>query len=37
MWGLFSIDEIPAGGLVLEYTGEVLTKREGDKRGMEYD
>ena len=37
MWGLVSIDLIPAGSLVAEYTGEVLTKREGDKRGHFYD
>ena len=37
MWGLFALEEIPAGAYVLEYTGEVLTKKEGDKRGALYD
>lgn len=37
MWGIFSMDEIPSGALIMEYRGEVITKKEGDKRGFEYD
>jgi SET domain-containing protein len=37
MWGLFALEEIPAGAYVLEYVGEVLTAKEGDKRGRIYD
>jgi histone-lysine N-methyltransferase SUV39H len=37
MWGLFSMELIPAGAFVIEYTGEVLTAREGDARGRFYD
>jgi SET domain-containing protein len=37
MWGLFALEEIPAGAFVTQYTGEVLTKKEGDKRGAVYD
>jgi len=37
MWGLFAEEQIPAGAYVLEYRGEVLTKKEGDRRGMYYD
>ena len=37
MWGLVSLDEIPAGAFVVEYRGEVLTKKEGDRRGAIYD
>ena len=37
MWGLFALEDIPAGAFVLEYTGEVITKKEGDKRGKNYD
>lgn len=37
MWGLFAIDDIPAGAFIVEYRGEVITKKEGDKRGFEYD
>ena len=37
MWGLFSMELIPAGAFVMEYTGEVLTAREGDARGKFYD
>jgi [histone H3]-lysine9 N-trimethyltransferase SUV39H len=28
---------IPAGAFVVEYVGEILTAKEGDKRGKEYD
>lgn len=37
MWGLFTLEDIPAGAFILEYTGEVITKKEGDKRGKHYD
>lgn len=37
MWGLFSQELIPAGAFVVEYVGEVLTAKEGDKRGKTYD
>jgi SET domain-containing protein len=37
MWGLFTLEDIPAGAYVVEYTGEVLTAKEGDKRGKIYD
>eukprot|EP00347_Sterkiella_histriomuscorum_P020711 403336770 len=37
MWGLFTLEQIPAGAFVVEYLGEVLTAKEGDKRGKVYD
>jgi SET domain-containing protein len=37
MWGLFALEDIPAGAFILEYTGEVITKKEGDQRGKHYD
>jgi histone-lysine N-methyltransferase SUV39H len=37
MWGLFSLEMIPAGAFVMEYSGEILTAKEGDKRGKVYD
>lgn len=37
MWGLFALEDIPAGAFVLEYIGEIITKKEGDQRGKEYD
>ena len=37
MWGLFANEDIPKGAFILQYTGEVLTKREGDRRGVFYD
>ncbi|CDW79095.1 histone-lysine n-methyltransferase suv39h1 [Stylonychia lemnae] len=37
MWGLFSLELIPAGAYVVEYVGEVITAKEGDKRGKIYD
>lgn len=30
--GCFTLEDIPRGTLVLEYTGEVITKEEGDRR-----
>lgn len=37
MWGLFASEFIPAGSFVVEYIGEVVTAKEGDKRGKIYD
>ena len=37
MWGLFALEPIPAGAYVVEYTGEVLTAKDGDMRGKFYD
>lgn len=37
MWGLIALEPIPAGAFVIEYVGEVLTARDGDKRGKIYD
>ena len=37
MWGLFTQEFIPAGAFVLEYVGEVITAKEGDKTGKVYD
>jgi len=37
MWGLFTLESIPAGAYVVEYVGEVITAKEGDKRGKIYD
>ena len=30
--GCFTLEDIPRGTVVLEYTGEVITKEEGDRR-----
>ena len=37
MWGLFALEPIPAGAFVVEYVGEILTAKDGDKRGRYYD
>lgn len=37
MWGLFAMEDIMAGALVVEYVGEVVTKKIGDIRGTHYD
>jgi len=37
MWGLFALEPIPAGAYVVDYVGEVLTAKDGDKRGKIYD
>lgn len=36
-WGLFALEDIPAGAFVCEYMGEIITKGEGDLRGIYYD
>lgn len=33
MWGLFALEEIPAGAYVVDYCGEVITAHEADRRG----
>jgi hypothetical protein len=37
MWGLFALEDIPAGAYLTEYRGEVVTKKQGDMRGKFYD
>lgn len=37
MWGLYAAETIPAGAFVVEYVGEILLAKEGDRRGEEYD
>lgn len=37
MWGLFALEQIQAGAFVVDYVGEVLTAKDGDKRGKVYD
>jgi SET domain-containing protein len=37
MWGLFAMEEIPAGAFLMEYVGEMVTKKQGDMRGTYYD
>jgi SET domain-containing protein len=37
MWGLFAMEEIPQGAYIMEYRGEVVTKKQGDMRGSYYD
>jgi len=37
MWGLKTKVFIPANALVLEYCGEIITKKEADRRGEKYD
>lgn len=37
MWGLFALEDIPAGAFLTEYRGEVVTKKQGDMRGKFYD
>ena len=37
MWGLFAKETIPSGAFVVDYLGEILTAKEGDKRGKDYD
>lgn len=37
MWGLFAMEDIPAGAFLMEYKGEIVTKKQGDMRGTYYD
>jgi SET domain-containing protein len=37
MWGLFTDEAIPAGAFVVEYLGEIITVKKGDRRGRKYD
>lgn len=37
MWGLIALEDIPPGAFVVEYTGEVITKKQGDRKGRDYD
>jgi histone-lysine N-methyltransferase SUV39H len=37
MWGLYSEEFIPAGSFVVEYVGEVVSAKDGDRRGKIYD
>jgi SET domain-containing protein len=37
MWGLFALEDIPAGAFIMEYRGEIVTKKHGDMRGTFYD
>jgi SET domain-containing protein len=37
MWGLFAMEDIEAGAFITEYTGEIITKKQGDMRGTFYD
>jgi len=27
MWGLFALEDIPAGAFLMEYNGEIVTKK----------
>ena len=37
MWGLVAMEDIPAGAFLMEYQGEIVTKKQGDMRGTYYD
>ena len=37
MWGLKAKAFLPANTYVVEYCGEIITKKEGDRRGEKYD
>lgn len=37
MWGLMALEEIAAGAFLMEYRGEIVTKKQGDMRGSYYD
>ena len=37
MWGLYAMEDIMPGAFVVEYVGEVVTKKAGDIRGTHYD
>ena len=36
-WGLFAAEAIKKDEFVREYLGEIITMREGDRRGLVYD
>ena len=36
-WGVRTLGHIPAGTFVVEYTGEIITTDEAERRGAEYD
>ena len=37
MWGLFAMEDIESGAFLMEYQGEIVTKKQGDMRGTYYD
>lgn len=37
MWGVIALEPIPAGAFIMEYCGEIVTKKQGDIRGTIYD
>jgi SET domain-containing protein len=37
MWGLYAMEDIPVGAYLMEYQGEIVTKKQGDMRGTYYD
>ena len=37
MWGVVALEDIPAGVFLMEYRGEIVTKKQGDMRGTYYD
>jgi histone-lysine N-methyltransferase SUV39H len=37
MWSLFASEDIPAGAFIVEYCGEIVSKKQGDMRGSYYD
>lgn len=37
MWGLIAMEDISQGSFIMEYRGEIVTKKQGDMRGSYYD
>jgi len=37
MWGLIAMEDISQGAFIMEYRGEIVTKKQGDMRGSYYD
>lgn len=37
MWGMIAMEEIQQGAFIMEYRGEIVTKKQGDMRGSFYD
>lgn len=37
MWALFAMEDIQQGAFLIEYRGEIVTKKQGDMRGSYYD